>query len=298
MPFLKLSGITVPVLATSGGAVNVVNVGEYGRGFSGTPYSAVRAEGLEYPGRTPLLPRATSTALGLLIAGKGEAYRFVRPGTSTTWAYSTKGRPIDSASGAYTLFATGGKIGPRLHVSAGEAPIVLKAEGSPLGTAALAFWMKGTSGTGGVWKHYVLEQDETQTTVAAWVNGVSTALGSLPHDMGNAWMHSSPGGETYTELGNVDDAVPENLDFAEVILLPYRPSLIDSTWAAWLYNGGAGLAAEDLPYLTMEGSWRRASAAPSEVVLGEVGQENLFDVGSELYSSLDFTLRARTLEAP
>jgi hypothetical protein len=147
--FLTLMGITVPVEEQSGGTVDIINQGEYGRAFSGAPYSAVRASSAEYKGRWPLVSRATSTAYGLLVRGRGEAFRFAGTGSGTSTAYySSKGRGPDNVVGTPSSAATGGPVGSggRLVLDADEYLTYNVLVSTPISQATLSTWVKSTHG--------------------------------------------------------------------------------------------------------------------------------------------------------
>jgi hypothetical protein len=115
------------------------------------------------------------------------------------------------------------------------------------------------------------------------VNGVAGTLGTLPNDVQDALS-------SYTLFLGVSG---EQVQYGELLALPFRASLLRSDWASYLYNAGSGRVAADLPYLPMGGAW---PAAGSDTVLGELGQEQLRTTvvsGTAVqYSSVDFTLRS------
>lgn len=290
MSFLTLSGIPIPVQADGGGEVDVVNVGEYGRSFSGDPYSAVRARYRDYKGRWPLVPRADSVVYRLLVLGAGDACRFNRTGVEL---YTSKGvtpAPAESV----TVHATGGPVasGPRVTI-AGGGRLGWTMPASPLSPqplGALAFWLKSAS-TSNAWKHYLLEVSPFGVDVC-WQNGVAINPASAPHGLGtDEWL-------AVTAVDSVihleDQGASVTMDIAEVTWLPFQPTYYAPAYAAYLYNSGAGLAAESFPYVTIGGSWPESG---SDVVLGEVGTETLKDVVSSgtpsIYSSREFTLHSR-----
>jgi hypothetical protein len=291
MPFLTLSGFTIPVLASSNGTISMVNVGEYGRTFSGAPYSAVRARGEEYQGRWPLSPRTTGAIYKAIILGMGSSWRFA---TSGLEAYSTKGLGPSVISGTPAYSATGGPVssGPRLLLDTTERISYETGLTALNGGATLSLWIKSAS-TSSTWRNYVIESDGT-SAIAAWQNGVSISVASLPNNLDDAWLPLAESG-FQVWLGNLTGA-NQTMEVAEVMLFPFRVSLVDSTWPTWPYNGGAGRAAEDFPYLTMGGSW---PASGSDVVLGEVGKQDLVDVlvggVQQIYASGEFTLRSSSL---
>lgn len=285
MPFLTLMGITLPVEEQSTPTVDLINQGEYGRAFSGVPYSGVRASSPEYKGRWPHVARSTSTTYGMLVRGRGQAYRFATAGSGTSAAvYSTKGLGPDSTVGTPQTFTSGGPVsnGGRLVLDSGEALVYNNIVEATLLQSTLSVWLKSTTGTSGTWKHYVVEY-ASSVAVAVWVNGVAGTLGTLPNDVESALS-------SYTLfLGYTG----EQVQYGHAMCLPFRASLLESTWASYMYNSGTGRAAPDLPYLTMGGDW---PAAGSDTVLGEVGQEQLrtgYTSGAAaLLSSRDFTLRS------
>lgn len=286
MSFLTLSGFALPVLATSGGTVNIVNVGEYGRAFSGVPYSAVRARGDEYSGRWPAVARTTSRMYSMILLGQGDSWRFA---TSGIEQYSSKGLGPTSTTGTPAYSATSGPVnsGPRLLLDSGEGMSYDLDVAALNQEATLSLWLKSAS-TSNTWKHYVIEADGGGV-LAGWQNGVSVSVGTLPDSLGDEWFTFN-GLFPTVNLGN-SGLADEAMQIAEVMLFPFRASALDSAWPAWPYNSGSGRAAEDFPYLTMGGTW---PAAGSDTVLGELGQESLVDVGSSLYSARDFTLRSRS----
>jgi len=285
MAFLTLAGIPIPVSAESGGEIDVVNVGEYGRAFSGVPFSSVRARGAEYKGKWPLRPRNESTAYRMLLLGQGESFRFNRTGMEL---YSTKGLGLGEAFGTATPHASGGPAsGPRLSLAA-DALVGWDVAGSPLLLGALSFWLKSAS-TSNAWRHFLLEASPGSIDVA-WVNGVAVSPATLPHSISTTEWIAVGSSVTLIRLGDQSSSVA--MDLAEVMWLPFQPTYYAPTWAAYLYNAGASRAAEDFPYLSMGGTW---AATGADVVLGEVGQELLRDVGSAQYSSVEFTLRSSQL---
>lgn len=291
MAFLTLSGFTIPVHANTNGTINMVNVGEFGRAFSGVPYKAVRAQGQEYSGRWPWVPRTTAIMHRLLIEGACEAWRFA---TSGLESYSSKGLGSFATLGTPTYSATGGPVssGPRLILDAGERLSYATQVPALNQEATLSLWIKSAS-TSNTWKHYVIEADGGGV-ITAWQNGASFSVGSLPNGLGNEWIIYDSLSPTIN-LGD-SGAADEDMTVAEVMMLPFRASSLDSSWPSWAYNSGSGRTAEDFPYLTMGGTWPETG---SDVVLGEVGREDLADVqsggSSTIYSMAEFTLRSRNL---
>jgi hypothetical protein len=297
MAFLKLMGITVPVLEEGGGEVTLVQQGEYGRSFSGAPYNAVRATSEDYRGRWPLVARDASTAYSLLVRGAGHGFRFATAGSgANSDYYSSKGLAPVLTTGVVNTAATGGAVsnGGRLEIS--DTPnAAWSMPASPLNEATLSCWVKNPDadpdGTNGDWIHFVVESSG-DAAVAAWVDGVSTSLGSLPAATlaVDTWLtHPSSGSYEGSMLWALTGfAASSNTLISEVMCLPFRASLLESTWASWAYNAGAGRRAEMLSYLSMEGTWTRTG---SDTVQGEVYSETLRTVASgDVYGSGSFRL--------
>lgn len=309
MAFLTLLGITVPISTSSNGAIEPSRAGEYGRTFSHKPYSAVRAESRDYRGATPFMARTTSLAYQLLVSGQGEAFPYDNAGSGAAADYySTKGLSPESVSGTLATTATGGPVsnGGRLTVHAGEEVVYLMPR-SPLSTSTLSVWLKspGTppdAGTGGVWKHFVVERDGSNP-LAAWVNGVSVAVDSdqTPHSV-ESWLTNTNAGSFYGAYLVLDVVTGggDDVDVAELLALPFRASLLRSDWASYMYNSGSGRAVEDLPYLSMGGTWvPPGDSTQTDEVLGEVMGQRLVDTtvsGTTVqFEAFDFTLRSRNV---
>lgn len=301
MSFLTLMGITVPVEEQSGGTVDIVNQGEYGRAFSGVPIADIRAESPEYKGRWPFVPRDIATAYGLLIRGKGEGFRFVAAGVDATAdLYSSKAlAPVTyEADLAVTTWTTDGPVDNAGWMEIAYAGSVTWAmPPSPLNAATMSAWVRNANSTTG-WQHYVVES-VGDSAVALWVDGVSATLGTAPLSLEGWCVHPSAGiyeGRLLLAVETQDDE--EATGVGQLVVLPFRASLLESGWASYMYNGGAGRLAEDFRYLTMGGTW---PAAGADTVLGEIGQEQLRTVYSGgqavQYASRDFTLRSTSTES-
>lgn len=295
MAFLTLLGFTIPTSTGSNGAIEPVRAGEYGRSFGLKPYSAVRAESRDYRGATPLMARRTSMAYQLLVAGQGEAFAFDAAGSgATTDYYSSKGLgPVD-VEGTVASVATGGPVsnGGRLTISA-DGFVVWAMPIDPLEEATLSLWVKN-SDTSGNWRHYAIEWSGS-SAVAAWWNGSVVSPSGLTNNLDSAVFIGA--NSTTTTLSLI--AIPDS-QYAEVTYLPYRASLLRSDFASYMYNSGIGRAVEDLPYLSMGGTWvPPGDSSQTDTVLGEVMGQRLVDTvvsGSPVqYEAFDFTLRSRNV---
>lgn len=259
MAFVKLMGITVPVLEEGGAEITLVNQGEYGRAFSGTPYSAVRATSEDYRGRWQLVARRTSTAYSLLVRGAGHGFRFATAGSGASADYySSKGLAPAVVTGTPTTYATGGPVSNKGYLkipTGGSLEYTLPT--SPLTETTLSFW--AADDPMGTWTHYVYEHSGPGATPAAqWENGA--VAGSF---ISQVTLNIATSGVITLTL----DGTAVEWYFAELVVLPYRATLLESTWYSWAYNGGSGRRAESLAYLTMEGDWARTGV---DTVLGEV----------------------------
>lgn len=306
MAFLTLMGITVPVATSSNGTIEPVRLGEYGRTFSGKPYSAVRAESRDYRGSTPLMARSTSLAYQLLLAGAGEAFPFAAAGSGVSSDYySTKGTAPYATSGTLSTTASGGPVASGGYFSLADgATATWRLSASPLSQATLSCWVQNPSSVDGydIWRHVVVESAGA-SAVAAWVDGVSALVGSLPFNMDTWAVHPSAGthaGYLALALDNTGSPSMDVTDVAELMVLPYRTSLLLSTWASWAYNSGSGRVVEDLPYLSMGGTWvPPGDESQSDEVLGEVMGQRLVDTvvssSTVQYEAFDFLLRSRNV---
>jgi hypothetical protein len=292
MAFLTLMGIPVPTSASSNGTIEPVRAGEYGRSFGLKPYSAVRAESRDYRGSTPFMARRSSLAYQFLLAGAGQAFPFdaAGSGSASDW-FSTKGWAPDSGVtiAGISSIATGGPVGNggNLKVSLGSS-LTYVFPASPLMEATLHVW---TSEDGFAWTHLVQEYSGT---------------GSVADEV---WNAGTPGGGTspVITLSLSTSAMTMVLDgsvaeyyFAEVMVLPFRASLLRSDWADYMYNVTSGRAVADLPYLPMGGTWvPPGDSSQTDEVLGEVMGQRLVDTvvgGTPVqYEAFDFTLRSRNV---
>lgn len=306
MAFLTLLGITVPTSTSSSGAIEPVRMGEFGRTFSNKPYSAVRAESKDYRGSTPFMPRRTSVAHQLLVAGAGEAFPFDAAGSgATTDYYSTKGTAPHATVPTFSTFATGGAVGNGGRLSLAEnASIAWRLPASPLSEATFSCWVQNPSASSpyDTWTHVVVESAGA-SAVAAWVNGASASTGSLPFNMASWATHPTSGtyqGYLAWIIDNASSPGGDGTDVAEAVVLPFRASLLRSDWASYMYNSGSGRAVEDLPYLSMGGTWvPPGDSTQTDEVLGEVLGQRLADTtvsGSTVqYEAFDFLLRSRNV---
>jgi hypothetical protein len=299
MAFLTIMGITVPVATRSDGTIEVVNAGGYGRAFNNAPYSDVRSRGTEYKGSTPPVARRTSTAYRLLLEGHGHGFAFDTVERASPDYYSTKMlQPTEILEpGEISTSATGGPVGNggRLVMGNDDPVIGFAMPSSPLNEATLSLWVRIPAND---WSHIIVESSGP-FAVAFWIDGVSVDGSSIPYGIEAFVSHPSSGPYAGTLMLRIA-AEGEPLEFAEVTVLPFRASLLRSDWASYMYNSGDGRAVDDLPYLSMGGTWvEPGDESRTDEVLGEATARRLMDTlesGSTVqYESFDFTLRSRNV---
>lgn len=245
-------------------------------------------------------------AYQLLVAGEGEAFPFDAAGSDTTAdLYSTKALAPHSISGGVDTFTTGGAVGNGGRASLNDGTVIVwRLPASPLSQATLSCWVQNPSSIDGfeIWRHVVVESSGA-SAVAAWVDGASTSVGSLPFGMATWARHPSSGAhQGYLAIVPDNTGAPggDPTEVAEMMVLPYRASLLRSDWASYVYNSGSGRVVEDLPYLSMGGTWvPPGDSSQAEEVLGEVMGQRLVDTvvsGTTVQNeAFDFVLRSRNV---
>lgn len=252
MSDLTINGIVLSV--RPGPSVTPEEIGERGRAFDGTPFSAIRAVKQHGSFTTTPLAKATAEAFRKLLTGH-HAYNWSFEATDN---YSLQGHAPTLANGAARSTA---------QYKFGAASMLIPVATS--GTAAwtvgvdaawsVAFWMKDTG-----WHHYVLT-----STGVKYIDGVA---GAWTID----FIAVSAGVLTLSKGSAVVD-----LYFDDLLYVPF---VVPADWPLQQTNHAAQLSA--LPILAAAGDVLPASMT----AIGHVTSVRPLQLGGTLYETLDFDL--------
>lgn len=258
MPYLTLSGVTVPVAVDSVSMSYEDVGGEQERSPSGELTGGPLVSKREWRMTTTPLPVSEVDAWVGLIEGKGHTFPF------DVDLYSTRGR--GNSSGTGVLDTVTKKYGAA-SLEVANLTSITWALG--LGTTWTVVAWTNDQGGGG-WKHRVLRSDAVE-----WVNGALLALNV---------------GEISVSSGSLVFEGVDGTDwlFDDTVALPYE---VPASWPAAMYAHHSASAWSALPRVTAGGSFATASVT----VRGKVTGSKVIRcrLGGALTSGylLDFTLR-------
>lgn len=228
MPFLTISGVTVPVAVDSASLRYVDAGGESARSPGGTLEGGPLTEKREWAMATPPVPPSELDAWVGLIRGDGHSWPY------NSDFYSARGRGPVSSVGS-SIITSGMKYGAGyLSTPLGEGMTYNVA--TPAGWTIL-LWRKES----GVWRHYMVRSDH-----AVWKDGVRDD--DIEYTLFIA--------VTSTSFGVGDFDALNLRDFDDVVLLPYA---VPDSWVAPMHTRHATAAWNSLPRLDAGGTFSAAS---------------------------------------
>ena len=205
MPYLSLSGFSVPVRATGATFANTA-LGEDSRAFGGQLVPSRRSLSRSFEIQTIVDTPGAARALAGLVQGEGHKWSF------NSDLYSSKGLG-PQAGYTVTMSATGG-------VAGGGYVQVTSAQS--IGWRSLQygdFTMMVYKYTGGAWHQYVYTYDLSTTTVAQYKDGASHS--PVAGDNITNWFTYTSATGDFAFAGKDIDGTNGNSRYDELVIVPY-----------------------------------------------------------------------------